>query len=62
MLAIDILEVLTSRQNHRYLLVIMDCFTKWVDAVPLRDQTAISVSDTIVNLRWYSNSHNLWMY
>jgi len=28
----------------------MDYFTKWVDIVPLRDQTAISISDTIVNL------------
>jgi len=50
MLAIDILEVRTSRKNHHYLLVIMDYFTKWVDAVPLHDQTAISVSDAIVNL------------
>ena len=50
MLAVDILEVPISRKNHRYLLVIMDYFTKWVDAVPLRDQTAVSVSDAIINL------------
>jgi len=46
MLAIDILEVRISRKSH---LVIMDYFTKWVDAVPLHDQTAVSVSDTIIN-------------
>jgi len=30
---IDILEVPISGKNHHYLLVIMDYFTKWVDAV-----------------------------
>ena len=30
MLATDILEVTVSRKNHRYLLVVMDYFTKWV--------------------------------
>jgi len=37
-------------QNHHYLLIIMDYFTKWVDAVTLRDQTAVSVSDAIIKL------------
>ena len=50
MLAVDILEVPISRKNHRYLLVIMDYFTKWVDAVPLRDQTAVSISDAVIKL------------
>ena len=40
-------------KNHCYLLVIMDYFTKWVDAFPLSDQTAVSVSDAVINL--YSN-------
>ena len=30
------------------LLVIMDYFAKWVDAVPLCDQTAVSISDAII--------------
>ena len=33
MLAADILEVPVSCQNHRYLLVVMDYFTKWVEAM-----------------------------
>ena len=41
MIAIDILEVPVSTKNSRYLLVIQDYFTKWADARPLPDQTAI---------------------
>ena len=50
MLAIDILEVLISHRNNRYLLVIMDYFTKWAEAVPLPDQKATSITKTIINL------------
>ena len=32
--AVDILEVPTSRHNNRYLLVIQDYMTKWVEAIP----------------------------
>ena len=35
MLAVDILEVPVSRNNHRYLLVVMDYFTKLAEAIPL---------------------------
>ena len=35
MLAADILEVPVLRCNNRYLLVVMDYFTKWVEAIPL---------------------------
>ena len=51
MLAADILEVPVSRQNHRYLLVVMDYFTKWVEAIPLRDQTTASITKAI-GLDW----------
>ena len=37
-IAVDILEVPVS---HMCLLVIQDYFTKWADAIPLRDQTAL---------------------
>ena len=50
MLAADILEVPVSRKNHRYLLVIMDYFTKWVEAVPLHDQTAASITKAITKI------------
>ena len=50
MLVADILEVPVSRQNHRYLLVVMDYFTKWVEAIPLHDQTAASITKAIIKI------------
>ena len=50
MLAADILEVPVSRKNHRYLLVVMDYFTEWVEAIPLKDQTAASVTQAIIKI------------
>jgi len=50
MIAVDILEVPVSRHNNRYLLVIQDYFTKWAEAIPLRDQTALSITTALVNL------------
>ena len=50
MLAADILEVPVSRQNHHYLLVVMDYFTKWVEAIPLHDQTAVSKAKAIIKI------------
>ena len=40
MIAVDILQVPLSSNNNRYLLVIQDYVTKWVEAIPLPDQTA----------------------
>ena len=50
MLAIDILEVPVSPNNNRYLLVIMDYFTKWAEAVPLPDQKATSITKAVIKL------------
>ena len=50
MIAIDILEVPVSTKNNRYLLVIQDYFTKWADARPLPDQTAIRITAELVKL------------
>ena len=50
MLAADILEVPVSRHNNRYLLVVTDYFTKWAEAVPLRDQTATSISAAVIKI------------
>ena len=49
-LAADILEVLISRHHNRYLLVVMDYFTKWAEAIPLRDQTAVSISAAVIKI------------
>eukprot|EP00731_Ephydatia_muelleri_P013328 Em0007g638a len=50
MIAIDILEVPVSTKNNRYLLVIQDYFTKWADARPLKDQTAVRIKAELVML------------
>ena len=50
MLAVDILEVPVSHNNYRYLLVVMDYFTKWADAIPLRDQKATTIADAVIKL------------
>ena len=50
MISIDILEVPVSTKNSRYLLVIQDYFTKWADARPLPDQTAIRITAELVKL------------
>ena len=50
MIAVGILEVPTSYQQNRYLLVIQDYFTKWAEAVPLPDQTAERISKELVKV------------
>ena len=47
MVAVDILEVPVSSQNNRYLLAVQDYFTKWADAIPLRDQTANWITEIL---------------
>ena len=42
------MSVTTSRGN-RYVLVIVDCFTRWTEAFPLPDKTAQSVADAFFN-------------
>ena len=44
MIAVDVLKLPISANGNKYLLVIQDYFTKWLEAIPLKDQTA----DTIV--------------
>ena len=40
MVAADILEVPISYNNNRYLLVVQDYFTKWVEAIPIPDNSS----------------------
>jgi len=48
MVAVDILEVPTSRHNNRYLLVIQDYMTKWVEAIPIPNQTAATITKELI--------------
>ena len=50
MIAVDILKVPLSSQNNCYLLVIQDYFTKWVEAIPLPDQTAKRITEELVKV------------
>ena len=50
MITVDILEVPLSFNNNRYLLVIQDYFSKWVDAIPLSNQKADSITKALVKV------------
>ena len=48
MVAVDILEVPLSIQGNRYILVIQDYFTKWLEAIALKDQTADTITKELI--------------
>ena len=50
MVAVDILEVPTSKHNNRYLLVIQDYMTKWADAIPIPNQTARRITEELIKV------------
>ena len=42
----DLLDMsITSAKGNRYVLVMVDCFSRWTEACPLPDKTVISVAD-----------------
>ena len=44
--AMDLLDMsVTSAKGNRYVLVMVDCFSRWTEACPLSDKTSISVAD-----------------
>ena len=46
-IAIDVATLPRSRDGYRYLLVIVDLFSRYVELVPLKDQTADSVCSAV---------------
>ena len=50
MVAVDVIQVPTSSQNHRYILVIQDYFTKWAEAIPMANQTASTITRELVKV------------
>ena len=48
--AMDLLDMsVTTARGNRYVLVIVDCFTRWTEAFPILDKTAQSVADVLFN-------------
>ena len=47
--AMDLLDMLvTTARGNRYVLVMVDCFSRWTEACPLPDKTAHSVADAFL--------------
>ena len=48
--AMDLLDMsATTARGNRYVLVMVDCFSRWTEACPLPDKTAHSVADAFFN-------------
>ena len=48
--AMDLLDMsVTTARGNKYVLVMVDCFTRWTEAFPLPDKTAQSVADAFFN-------------
>ena len=44
--AMDILDMsVTMSKGNRYVLVMVDCFSRWTEACPLPNKTAVAVAD-----------------
>ena len=49
--AMDILDMyVTMEKGSRYVLVIVDCFSRWTEACPLPNKTAVAVTDAFFQL------------
>ena len=47
----DILDVsVTTPKGNQYVLVIVDCFSRWTEACPLPNKTALAVADVFFQL------------
>ena len=44
--AMDLLDMsVTTAKGNRYVLVMVDCFSRWMEACPLPDKTELAVAD-----------------
>lgn len=50
MVAMDMLKVTMSVHGREYLLVLQDYFTKWVEAIPVRDASAATVESALLSV------------
>ena len=48
--ALDVVGPLPeTERGNKYILVVGDYFTKWMEAYPIPDQTVVTVADKLVN-------------
>ena len=51
--AMDLLDMsVTTTKGNRNVLVMVDCFSRWTEACPLPDKTALSVADAFFVCRF----------
>ena len=50
MVAVDILEVPVSQNSNCYLLVIPHYMTKWAEAIPIPNQTAVHITTELIRV------------
>ena len=52
---------MTTDKGSRYVLVIVDCFSRWTKACPLPNKTAVAVADAFFSVHympvWYAGGH-----
>lgn len=53
---IDLVDPLVISNGYSYILAIVDRFTRWLEAYPISDITAITISDTFVEQ--YTSTRN----
>ena len=47
----DILDMsVTTDKGSQYVLVIVDCFSRWTEACPLQNKMAVAVADAFFHL------------
>ena len=56
----DILDMsVTTSKGNRYVLVMVDCFSRWTEAFPLPNKTALAVSDAFFSVDRPSFVHQI---
>ena len=50
MVAVDVLQVPMSQKGNSYLLVLQDYFTKWLEAIPMKDQQANTILRIVIDV------------
>ena len=48
MMQVDVLEILLSIEGNRYLLVVEDTFSKWLEAYPIKNQKSETITKLLI--------------